>query len=310
MLLGATVVTFLPGSRSPDLAHLPISGAIGKQRSFLRCNRAVRALFAALLHLHSRNQTAVDAWEHHGGFRLFHVLTSFLRLLNAALNQSKIAVGIGIRSGAHYFGLTAGQSVLFLFDHLYQCFHAIGIAAEGTRGGAHGGSVQLHSFLFNVLVRFEMSVRPAALDRLPVEGAIAALGAAFDGAHGIRIFAVRVGCSRPGLVRVARLGIGSLCPKRGTGPETGTETRTKPCHDRDQHARAQTRRTGRARAAVVPSTVHAWRSPVYFTFGDICGWHAYNPLPTRPHCSCVIRCVGKRIGYVRSVFGLNYARQR
>ena len=38
----------------------------------------------------------------------------------------------------------------------------------GAGGGAHGGSVHLYGFLFDVLVRFEMSVRPAALDRLLV----------------------------------------------------------------------------------------------------------------------------------------------
>jgi hypothetical protein len=87
---------------------------------------------------------------------------------NRALNQLKIAVGIGIRSGAYYFRVASGQSVLFLFDHLHQCFHAIGISTERAGGSSHGCSVHLHRFLFDVLVRFEMSVRPAALDRLLV----------------------------------------------------------------------------------------------------------------------------------------------
>src|ERR1019366_8897777 len=267
LLLGATVVTFLPGSSSPYFARLPISGAIGEQRSLLRFNRAVRALFAALLYLHSWNQTAVDAREHHGGLRLLHILTGPFRLLNPALNQLKIAVGIRIRSGAYYLRVTAGQNVLFFFDYLHQCSRPIGIATERAGGGSHGGSVHLHRFLFDVLVRFEKSVGPAALDRLLVQGAIAALGVAFDGAYGIRIFAVRVGGGRPGLVRFVGLGIGSLRPKRETG--------TRICRDREQHELAQTHRTGRAITTIVTSTVNAGRSPMSIPFGDICGWHRF-----------------------------------
>src|SRR6202022_1063236 len=37
--LGAAVLAFFPGSSLPYFAHLPVPGAIGKQRSFLRFNR-------------------------------------------------------------------------------------------------------------------------------------------------------------------------------------------------------------------------------------------------------------------------------
>ena len=85
------------------------------------------------------------------------------------------------------------------------------------RGGSHGGSVHLHRFLFDVLVRFEMSVRPAALDRLLVERAIAALGVTFEGACGIYVVTLRIGCDRPRLVRVVCPGIGCLRPQHAIG---------------------------------------------------------------------------------------------
>src|ERR1019366_2726128 len=53
LLLGATVVTFLPGGSSPYFAHLPVSRAIGKQSGFLRFNRVSRGLLASLLYFHS-----------------------------------------------------------------------------------------------------------------------------------------------------------------------------------------------------------------------------------------------------------------
>src|ERR1019366_1267422 len=54
----------------------------------------------------------------------------------------------------------------FLFDYVHQCFRPIGIATERARDGSHGGSVHLHRFLFDVLVRFEKSVRPRWTDCL------------------------------------------------------------------------------------------------------------------------------------------------
>jgi hypothetical protein len=71
-----------------------------------------------------------------------------------------------------------------------------------------------------------VSIRPADLDRLLVHRAIAALGVAFSGACGIHVVALRLGCGRPGLVRVRCPGIGGLRPKR--------ETEAKICADREQ----------------------------------------------------------------------------
>src|ERR1700681_2362821 len=118
---------------------------------------------AALLHLHCWSQTAIGAWEHHRGLRLLHIRARPFRLLDLALNQLKLAIAIGIRDGAYYVRVTSGERTLFLFGYLHQCFRSIGISTEGTGGGSHRGRVQLHRFFFDVLVRFEMSVRAAAL---------------------------------------------------------------------------------------------------------------------------------------------------
>src|SRR5678815_544383 len=100
-------------------------------------------------------------------------------------------------------------------------FGSVGIAGERAGDGPHGGSIHFYGFLFDVLVGFEMSVRSAALDGLAVEGTIAGLGVAYRGARGIDVIALRLGCSRPGLVRVTSLRIGRLRPKRRTSKEIG-----------------------------------------------------------------------------------------
>src|SRR5208282_4661437 len=102
--------------------------------------------------------------------------------------------------------------MFFFFDYFYQLLRAIGIAGKGARGGAHGVSVYLHRFLFDVLIRYETSVVAAALDGLLVEDAIAALRVTLDGADGIGIAVARLGGGRPICVRCVGLGIGSLRP--------------------------------------------------------------------------------------------------
>src|SRR5260370_7689743 len=174
-LFGGAILAlaFLPAGSSPYFADLPVSGAVGKERGFLRFNGVIRASLAALLHLHCGSQAAIRAWEHHRGLRLLHIRTRLFRLLDLALNQLKLAVAIRIRDCAYYVRVTSRERVPFLFCYLHQCFRSIGISTEGARDRSHRSRVQLHRFLFDVLVRFEFPSGPPPLEPFLFPPAIA-----------------------------------------------------------------------------------------------------------------------------------------
>ena len=154
----------------------------------MRFNRVICARCASLLDFHRRSQTAVDAGEHHGGFGFFHSLADLFRFPNLSLNQLKPAVDVGIRDGSHHVRIPARRSTRFFLGYLHQSFRTRGISSERARDRSHSVSVHLHGFRFDILEGLKMPVRPVALHRLLVYGAIAALRVAFRGAGGINSF--------------------------------------------------------------------------------------------------------------------------
>jgi len=103
----------------PGLIHLPVSGAVGERRGLLNINCVVRALLAALLHLHCWSEIAVDAGEQDGGFRFFNVLADLFCGCDFALNRLEAAVGVGVGDDARHAGVASGLGVRFIFFYLH-----------------------------------------------------------------------------------------------------------------------------------------------------------------------------------------------
>lgn len=230
-LLAAAILAFLMDRSLLRFSDLPVSVPIGKQRGFSRVNRAVSSLLTAFLRLHRWSQVSIAAREHYCGLRFLHILADRFRLFDLALHQLEIAVGVGIRGGAHQAGISSRECVFFFLRYLHQGFCAIGIPAEGARSGSNRGCIDLYGCGFDVLVRFEMSVASEDLDRSVVLRAIATVGMALGGAGGIYITVLRLDCIRAGSVDIFARRTGSLRPKpNGTKNETGTNV----SRDREQ----------------------------------------------------------------------------
>src|ERR1035441_9947730 len=91
-LVGAAAVAVLGDRRSSHFIYLPVPSAIWQQRSFLGFNRAVRALFAALVGRCRRNQTTAHVTHDPCGLHIFCIRAYFFSLFNLPLRQLKIAI--------------------------------------------------------------------------------------------------------------------------------------------------------------------------------------------------------------------------